>query len=239
MNHNISIIEAACIGRNDIIKILLENGADINQKDENGYNAIHHAVQNGNFETIKLLLDNKIEFTFDQTILERIKFNLTSAAINQKYGYDANYEFLYPISRIKNLETIEYLIKLLEENENTTSLFEAVKRRNYILLKSILLNENIDINIDDRNNALEQAIYEGNLKFVILLMENNAKITYSKEELIEIKEVILENLKFEDNIKNLGFQNIVVFSYKDKLKTINYVLENYDKNYGEDPVINV
>ena len=49
MNYNISIIEAACIGRNDIIKSLLEQGVDINQTNEHGYSAIHYAVHKWTF----------------------------------------------------------------------------------------------------------------------------------------------------------------------------------------------
>jgi ankyrin repeat protein len=47
MNISISLIEAACIGRNDIIGTLLERGDDINEKNQDGYSAIHYAIHNG------------------------------------------------------------------------------------------------------------------------------------------------------------------------------------------------
>lgn len=47
---------AAVRGDNLAIKILLENGADINIKGEHGYTPLHSAVEQEHSDTVKLLL---------------------------------------------------------------------------------------------------------------------------------------------------------------------------------------
>ncbi len=42
----------------DQVKYLIENGADINAKDESSLTALHHAVLNGNMEMIQLVIEN-------------------------------------------------------------------------------------------------------------------------------------------------------------------------------------
>ena len=45
-------------GRNDIAKMLITGGADVNFLASNRYSALHHAAWNGNMEVVRLLLDS-------------------------------------------------------------------------------------------------------------------------------------------------------------------------------------
>merc|ERR1712001_782468 len=45
-------------GHLEIVKLLLEQGIDINSKGGHGYTMLHFAVEDFNFEIVKFLLDN-------------------------------------------------------------------------------------------------------------------------------------------------------------------------------------
>jgi ankyrin repeat protein len=44
-------------GRDDVIKVLIENNADINQQNIDGETCFHEAVESGRFKTVKLLIE--------------------------------------------------------------------------------------------------------------------------------------------------------------------------------------
>ena len=45
----------------EICKLLIENGANVNDKDLQGANALIYASTFGNYETVKLLIENGVE----------------------------------------------------------------------------------------------------------------------------------------------------------------------------------
>ena len=45
----------------EIIKILIENGADINIQNKNGTSALIFACENNNFDMVKFLIDNNVD----------------------------------------------------------------------------------------------------------------------------------------------------------------------------------
>ncbi len=49
---------AAESGNIDIVKVLIQNGADVNAVDENKQSALHHAAEYGDVELAKVLLEN-------------------------------------------------------------------------------------------------------------------------------------------------------------------------------------
>ena len=44
-------------GQTEIVKLLIENGIDINQTNEDGRNALHLACANGNIHVVELLVE--------------------------------------------------------------------------------------------------------------------------------------------------------------------------------------
>jgi len=43
----------------DIVQLLIENGADVNARDENGKTPLHIASGNGRLETVQILIENE------------------------------------------------------------------------------------------------------------------------------------------------------------------------------------
>lgn len=54
---NAALVGAAALGHSDVVKLLLDKGADANAKDENRETALIMAVSKGHFEVVKLLLE--------------------------------------------------------------------------------------------------------------------------------------------------------------------------------------
>lgn len=75
-----ALTNTAGYGKTGMVKLLLENGADINLQDENGETALMYAIQTGNKETIKLLIDNGA----DLNIMNKAKVNALFLAEKKK-----------------------------------------------------------------------------------------------------------------------------------------------------------
>ena len=56
-NSGEELIDAARYGDLETVKLLIENGADINAKDEDGYTVLMHASFNGYLEIVKYLIE--------------------------------------------------------------------------------------------------------------------------------------------------------------------------------------
>ena len=174
-NVKYAIIEAARFGLNDIIKILLERGANINVKNENGSTALSTASQYTNdgssIETIQLLLDNGAVINF-QTIngqtalMHAVTFsNTTSSLKTVKYLLDNGAD----IHLKKNVGSS--VLMLAARYSNTTSSIETVQ---------LLLDNGAHIN--DQSNtgatalviAVQHSDEDSSLETVKLLLDNGA-----------------------------------------------------------------
>ena len=89
------LIEAARNGRVEVVKFLIENGADINLQGEAWYAPLHCAAQNGHVKVVKILLENGAEVDrFSNKPLHRTAEigNIEIAEILLAYGADINTE---------------------------------------------------------------------------------------------------------------------------------------------------
>lgn len=79
------LLNASCYNNITMIKWALENGANLNHQDKNGFSALHFAVQEQHIEIINCLLSNKINIDlqdrYGNTALWRAVMNDVSIEI--------------------------------------------------------------------------------------------------------------------------------------------------------------
>jgi ankyrin repeat protein len=132
---------------NDVfVKLLLEQGANINLTDNVGRNALHFALENSkaNTEIVKLLIDKGIDVDV------RDKYGITPLHLCCRRGhYDA---LVILLERGASVNA--------KDSKNYSVLHEAVFRKNYNCIKE-LLDRDADINaIDDFGKTVLHEAFE-------------------------------------------------------------------------------
>lgn len=155
------LMAAANEGHLDTVRVLLENEADVNTKDEDGYTALALALSCGNADIVHALLDRgaDVEYVYLQGRLTP----LISAVINQDEDI------------VKAL-----LVKGANINapghKGTTPLMMAASG-NFCKIAKLLLDKGADVNAKrpDGATALSMAREKGFDEMVNLLLEGGAK----------------------------------------------------------------
>lgn len=86
-----ALIRAADYGKYDIVKLLIEKGANVNHRTDNGFTAIIWAAERGHLDIVKLLVEN-------------------GADINAKSTWAAKTPIMAAAERCENIDVISYLI---------------------------------------------------------------------------------------------------------------------------------
>ena len=158
--NNTALILASKFGYIEVVKILIENGADINAKDNGGTTALMNASTEDdyiNYEICKLLIEN-------------------GANVNDKDLQGAN--ALIYASTFGNYETVKLLIENgveinTQNKDGYTALMEAAISDDEEIVK-LLIENGADINIknNDGKTALDFA-EENDYKNIIELLKNS------------------------------------------------------------------
>ena len=182
-------------GRLDNIKILIQNGADIQARDNNGSTVLHFASASSNQEVVEFLLKlNKISVNatnhFNQTPLmhacidggrlDNIKMLLKNGANIQARDYYGS-TVLHIASRNSKQEVVEFLLKLNEisvnatDNLNLTPLMDACLNSGHLDNIKILIQNGADIQASSSNGStvLHFASALSNQEVVEFLLKSN------------------------------------------------------------------
>jgi len=174
------LMEAAEGGSVEVVKFLMEKGADPNEKGTHGGTPLHEAARKGHIEVVKLLLDAgasasaKEEYTgavplmraVDAENLECVKVILENAkdTIDIRDSYHKRSALLMAIKDNK-IEIAHYLIRSgaslsVSDKKGQTALHYAAK----LGLKEtvdLLLEKGANINMKDKKNALPYMVAFG------------------------------------------------------------------------------
>ncbi|AVP88060.1 hypothetical protein phytr_11350 [Candidatus Phycorickettsia trachydisci] len=156
-------------GHVKIVNILLERGANINHKTNEGFTALHIAAQEGQLETVHLLLLNdKIELYPERDGLQPLH-------LAAQGGHCEVIKELMSLSKID--------INAEEDSRDRTPLYLAVKLGKYEAVKLLLTYDNIDINYESMGGTpLYRAACDGYAEIVELLLgQKGIKVNKGKD----------------------------------------------------------
>jgi len=188
----------ACAFKNyDIAKLLLENGANVNAKNDNGETALIIAAQNDHTEIVKLLLEKGAKydpfyktndgFTYLMAFARCGLTNYCQELLNK--GADVNaktnsgWTALMYAAKNGHTETVQLLLEKGADvnaknfnNERTALIWAAGKGHTKIV--KLLLENGADVNAKDIDGrtALMYAANNGHTKIVQILIENGANV---------------------------------------------------------------
>lgn len=239
----------------ELVKLLIDNKADINFKGQNEMTALLFAVREKKYELVNLLINNGADINIQgmegMTALiyavilnqkEIIKLLLNhNADITLKFGDLTALDIAFTESKIEKIKdsTIETLISLSAKNINLAELYLFSSNLNFI---EIALKNGADINAKSSSNltCLEMASNDQLVNHIQLLIEHNAinkEIDYAGKALLfavenknkTIIEILLRNGANTDTQDANGFTALMISIYYDN-QDIFELLMKYNKD---------
>ncbi|KAL9648184.1 hypothetical protein ABK040_009188 [Willaertia magna] len=210
----------------ELVKLFLNNGADINLQNKQGWTPLYCAVYNSDIEMIRYLLENGANVDLQ------------------------NIEGWSPLFRAINDEENDIIQLLLEnladpnlqENDGSSPLLHAVQNRNLDLVKNLLSYILIDVNLTDQNgwSPLLSAVRNEDLLMVELLLENNADVNLAANDgnsplfwsvyyspcKIEIVNLLLKKGADVDKKTANGWTPLMRAVHNNDVKVLKLLLEN-------------
>lgn len=174
---------ARAVAENDLerVKLLISQGADVNEKEKNGgATPLHIAVLGGNLEIIRTLLKfgAKVNMRDEQreTPMMQISVYLYS-------DEESETELTSRGTQIFNL-LITYGAKVnLRDSQGYTALMRAAHGESPSLLRALIAHKaNVNVQAKDGRTALMEAVAEGEIENVKILLDAGADVELKDEE---------------------------------------------------------
>ena len=163
------LMSAAQYGGNaETVKLLLERGADVNAKDNDGWTPLQHAAKRGNVEIIKLLLEKGAD------VNAKSNDGVTALMSAAKRGYMEIIKLLLEKGADVNAN--------FKGNGTALSLAAEAGQTNAV---GFLLDKNANINATnwDGDTALMTAVEHGKIEVVKLLLARGADVNAANNNL--------------------------------------------------------
>nr|CAD7453252.1 unnamed protein product [Timema tahoe] len=223
-------------GHLNIVKCLVDKGADINQPNRDGFNPLQVATRSGHLEVVHFLVG--LKQNFKESLGEHI--------------------ILLIASENGHINIVNYLLDLIDVNtvdsEGCTALHAAV-RGGQLEVAQLLVKRNAHINCKDVHGytALKYCVRNGRLDVLEFLVKNNGDINLSDENQVNLlhhaaRAGQLENvkylLKFGIDINSrdrVGFTALHHAIRNSNLHIVTYLTEakadvNLPDNSGQSPL---
>jgi ankyrin repeat protein len=185
---------AARNGREYLIKVFIENGANINVTSGNGDTCLHLACENGHYKTMLYLLGRgatvnavnsahktPLHIAASQghtQIVQLLLLHNADVSLRDKDGFTA----LLAACKNAHLDTVRFIVQhggniQDTDSEGNTIAHIAVANENIDILKFLSIRDaNLDVQNSDGNTPLLQAVREGKTRIVQYLAERNTDI---------------------------------------------------------------
>lgn len=236
----------------EIVKLLIDSGADINARDWDGKNALMHAVIQDNLAKVKLLLDAGVDVNARDRDDETAIMSVRSVPV-QKVLIEAGADITLwdkngdtPLMHCSDIDLIQGFIdagaNINERTNRGNSLFlHLIKRYSRKKIEPII-KLGIDINISDLNGktALMYAVKECDIRIVELLLDLgadvNAKDNDGNTALMYIRDIDRARLliKYGADINcsnNSGITPLINAVCKNDIKMVELLIDSgADKN---------
>jgi ankyrin repeat protein len=215
-NYGCSLLMIACqhslSTHNEVIKCLLRHGADINYVNKRGFTALGYAIQNNNFDIVKLFLLKKayidtyiVSIINKNTRVDIIDLLLSNGLDLELTDQDGDNLLINSVENC-NYELTSMLIKRradinVRDRIGDTPLIIALNNSDYDHIK-MLVDSGADVNVKDRNGwsclmlAIKICRHQkiDQTSFIDLFISNKANINYfNKKDECALKVAIMYN----------------------------------------------
>ena len=189
-NYSEKLLLAIRVVNDERVKLLLQEGANINQKDKRGNTALHYAAKHGFAEMVTLLLDNKANINqpnnngwtplwvaAETGKIEVVKLLLDNGANANPVDTEGNTPLHYAAYN-GHTETCKLLLEngagVNQANEYEETPLHQAAERGKIEVAKLLLDNEANIHAEDKYGytPLYKAARKGHTEIVKLLLDN-------------------------------------------------------------------
>lgn len=248
-----ALIRAAQNGQTDMVKLLLDRGANIDAKDNHGYTAMIEAASTGHIDTLKFLLERganiEVRSASGNTVLLAAASKGETGVVQLLLDKGGNTEVadahgetaLIWAAEEGNTDTVKLLLDKranieAKDSYGYTALIQAADKGKTETVKTLLdKGANIEAKENHGDSALTEAVEKGHTETVKALLERGAYsdmalIEAAGSDKVEIVRLLLDK-GANANAKNQDAETpLIRASRNDRVETVKLLLDR-----GADP----